>query len=158
MADGPKRLSLRFLFETGLCAMAIGSYPAILIHVLQKNWDLDTLLGCFVVGPIFSVGFAVLFCGFIPLDENWGSYVDAWTAILVSFGVLVALATRQPPLPETAAAIAGVGPLCRCLLQVIRYTRYAWLIFIPVGTVLGILCIACLCPPDPRAERRSGDE
>jgi hypothetical protein len=55
MADGPKRLSLRFLFETGLCAMAIGSYPAILIHVLQKNWDLDTLLGCFVVGPIFSV-------------------------------------------------------------------------------------------------------
>lgn len=148
MTDGPKTLSLRFLLETGLCAMAIGSYAAILFHFLQKTWNLDTIIICFVVGPIFSVGFAALFCGFIPLDENWGNYLDAWPAIVVSFGVLLALAARQAPLPETPTAIAGVGSLCRFLLHVLRYTRYTWLIFIPVGTVLGGLCIAYLRRPD----------
>jgi hypothetical protein len=44
------------------------------------------------------------------------------------------------------------------VLRVFRYTRYAWLVFIPVGTVIGILCIMYLRGTDSQSEKGVGKE
>ena len=129
MTDRTNTFSLPFLFETGLCAMAIGSFATIVIDGLQAEWTLENILGFLVLGGIFSVAFSPICFGVIPLDENFSNTLNAWPGILVAFGVLLAIASRQTPLPETAVAIRRLGPLCRGLLWIYRYARYVWLIF-----------------------------
>ena len=89
MTDRTNTFSLQCLFETGLCAMAIGSFATIVIHGLQAEWTLENILGCLVLGGIFSVAFSPICCGVIPLDENFSNTLNAWPGILVAFGVLL---------------------------------------------------------------------
>ena len=156
----PKRStpSLRLILESGLCSIAIGSYATILLHSMDDGWDLGNFLWRVLGGAIFSIGFSPPFLGFIPLDENGTNHLYAWPAIAVSMGVLLAAAISQKPFPETAARIQRFGPLCSVIVRVLRYTCYVWLIFIPVGTVWGILCIKYLHHPDSPTEKVPSDK
>lgn len=146
-------LSLRLILEIGLCSIAIGSYATILIHLMHGGSNLFDGVFTVFIGAVFSIGFSPLCLGVIPLDENFTNTLDASPAIAVSLAVLFGTALRQEPFPETAARIRRFGPLCGLILRVLRYTCYAWLIFIPVGTVLGILCIKYLRHPNSVTEK-----
>jgi len=150
--------SLRLILEIGLCSIAIGSYATILFHSVDDDWDLGNFLWRILGGAIFSIGFSPPFLGFIPLDENGTNHLYAWPAIAVSLSILLIAAISQKPFPQTAARIQFLGPLCSLILRVLRYTCYIWLIFIPVGTVWGILCIKYLQHPEYPTEKVPSDE
>jgi hypothetical protein len=158
MENRTHSLSLRCILESGLCAMAMGSYATILLDGAQAELTLDNAIWGVVLGAIFTVVLSPICCGFIPLNENFSNHLDAWPAIFIFGGLLLATAASQTPRPETAASIRLFGPLCRVLLRIYRYACYLWLIFIPVGTVIGIACIMYLRRPEEPSKQRVDNE
>ncbi|NDC63681.1 MAG: hypothetical protein EBZ59_06785 [Planctomycetia bacterium] len=132
---------MRLIFEAALCAMAIGTFATVVVHVLQSEWNVEAILGGLLLGGAYSVLFAPISFGVIPLDENMTNTLDAWPGIISALCVLLAISAGQKPLPETAAAVRGLGVLCRVILGIYKYACLLWLLFLPVGTVLGAVYI-----------------
>ena len=158
MSNHNHSLPLRCVFESVLCAMAMGTCATIVFHGLRIELKPDEVPLYVIAGTILGVLFSPITCGFVPFLDRGYEFLNAWPGIVVFFGVLVGLAATQSPLPETAASIRLFGPLCRVLLRIYRYTCYLWLIFIPVGTVIGIACIMYLRRPEEPSKQRVDNE
>lgn len=138
-------VSVRFVFESAVFAMSLGGGLSAFLWSPDAGYNVLYRLFAGLVGAIVTPPCL----GFVPLDENGSNYLDGRLETIGAFVGLLVAANRQSRMPKTLGDLKYWGPLCR---RTQWFLYLVWLIFIPIGTVLGVVGIACLLNPTTASE------
>jgi hypothetical protein len=136
---------VRFVFESAVFAMSLGGGLSAFLWCPDAGYNVLFRLFAGLVGTIVTPPCL----GFVPLDEGGSNYLDGRLETIGAFIALMAAAYRQSRVPETLGDLEYWGSLCR---RVQWFLYLVWLIFIPVGTVLGVVGIGYLLNPTDHSE------